>query len=486
MSARRFDIVFALVSGLMLNLGFIVPELWMIVLVGIAPWISTLRTVNGKESWRLGYVFGLAFGAGQLAWLGQLTFKWTGSFWLGLVPFVLATVLYALYFGLVAVLIQRCWARGQWWLIPVVWAGVEVFRSYIPTFAFPWGLMATPLAEIPGVLGIGYFGTIFLGSALVVLFNVLLLIEWRPKWIGFAILGAFLMFCWIFQLTTPSSKSLRVAVGQTGVDMAFTEDAKIPDMLQRAVAHDVRLARAGGAKVLCLTEGMAGTRKGELPDLPFDVPTDLPLLFGARRGTDPAFQSAYVVEDGKYRWADKTRLVVFGEFVPFRDQLPFLQAFHLPTGDMVAGQGGVQTLSVAGTVVGPMVCFESLFPDISFQQRQKGAQWLWVPGIHDWFNGTTAPYQLRQAAIWRSAECRCPIVQSTPTGITFIASPNVIKELPPGPADVAIADIRLTEPSAVWLQAIFPIVSFLVALAMLLLPNRVFGRATVETPAEEP
>ena len=62
----------------------------------------------------------------------------------------------------------------------------------------------------------------------------------------------------------------------------------------------------------------------------------------------------------------------------------------------------------------------------------------------------------------------------------------MIKELPPGPAGVAIADLKLTEPSAEWLKAIFPIASFFVALAMLVLPNRVFGRATFETPAEEP
>jgi apolipoprotein N-acyltransferase len=476
MSARRFDLVVAILSGLLLNLGFIVSELWMIVLVGLAPWISTLRTTNGKESWRLGYAFGLAFGVGQLAWLGQLTFKWTGSFLLGVVPFVLATVLYALYFGLAAVLIQRCWMRGMWWFIPVVWGGVEVFRSYIPTFAFPWGLMATPLAEIPGALGVAPFGTIFLGSALVVLFNVLLVIDWRPKWIGFAVLGSFVFVAWVIQLFTPSSQTLRVAVGQTGVDMAFTPDEKIPGMLRKTVGQDIDLARSQGAQVLCLTEGMAGTRRGNVPDLPFDIPRDLPILFGARRGTNPAYQSAFVAEEGKYRAVDKTRLVVFGEFVPFRDQLPFLQAFHLPTGDMVAGVNGVQTLSVAKTVVGPMVCFESLFPDISLQQRMQGAQWLWVPGIHDWFNGTTAPYQLRQAAIWRAAECRCPVVQSTPTGFSFIAGPAIIREVPTGVAGVAVADIRLTEPGEEWLRFVFPVLAFFGSVAMLLLPNRLFGK----------
>jgi apolipoprotein N-acyltransferase len=123
-----------------------------------------------------------------------------------------------------------------------------------------------------------------------------------------------------------------------------------------------------------------------------------------------------------------------------------------------------------------MVCFEGLFPDIALRQRLNGATWLWVPGIHDWFAGSTALMQLRQAGVWRAAEGRCPIAQSTPTGLTFVANLGVTEDLPVTRAGLIVADIRPTTPSLEWLRAIFPVVAFFVALgALFWRPKATYG-----------
>ena len=51
---------------------------------------------------------------------------------------------------------------------------MEVFRSYIPGLAFPYGLIANPLWAFPQMIQTAYYGSIFLVGAWVVLINLLL------------------------------------------------------------------------------------------------------------------------------------------------------------------------------------------------------------------------------------------------------------------------------------------------------------------------
>jgi apolipoprotein N-acyltransferase len=139
-------------------------------------------------------------------------------------------------------------------------------------------------------------------------------------------------------------------------------------------------------------------------------------------------QSAFAY-DGKWSYADKTRLVIFGEYVPFREYLPFLDSFRLPGGDLTPGDR-VKALSV----VGPILCFEALFPDVALQQQVNGARLLAVMSIDDWYMGTNAPEQLRAASIWRAVECGLPLVRSAGLGFTLACNSRgrVIAEAPLG------------------------------------------------------
>ncbi len=94
---------------------------------------------------------------GQMFWVISLVQKWTGSFGLSLVPWVLCGFLGAFYFAFIGVLVRGAFLRGYVWAIPLVWAGVEIGRSFIPGLAFPWFLLSTPLARYPALDAIGVF-----------------------------------------------------------------------------------------------------------------------------------------------------------------------------------------------------------------------------------------------------------------------------------------------------------------------------------------
>ena len=145
---------------------------------------------------------------------------------------------------------------------------------------------------------------------------------------------------------------------------------------------------------------------------------------------------------------DKTRLVIFGEFVPGRSWLPFLKSFNLPSGDLSAG-ATVQALDTSGIRVGPVICFEGLFPDIAMKQRMNGAQLLAVLSVDDWYMGTGAPEQLRSGSVFRAIETGLPLVRSASQGYSMVVDPrgHVITEAPLTKPQAITLDLPLPNPA---------------------------------------
>jgi apolipoprotein N-acyltransferase len=408
----------------------------MLVFVALIPWLSSLRDSTPKSGFKSGYVFGLIFMGGQFVWLLQFVHKWTQSWSLALVPFLICTLIASAYFGALGSLISIC-RKYQWaWCIPLVWAGVEVFRSYIPGLALPWALLPNPLYTMPGLLQLGFYGTIFLVSAWIVLANVIgmmMMEKAEPKYIRTTAL-AFLglgMLSYVRYQTPLSGIGTRILISQPGVDMAFGKD--VASSLSRAVSEQVRIADTLKADLLIFPEGLASLDSGTKPSPDFPLPKSVPIVFGASRRTPQGtFQSA-IGFDGEWKFADKRRLVMFGEYVPFRDQLPFLKNFNLPSGDLISSDK-TSALTIKHLKIGPMLCFEGLFPDVAATQAKNGAQLIAIMSIDDWYMGSNAPEQLAAASVFRAIETGLPVARSASTGITMAVDQrgNILRQAPIG------------------------------------------------------
>jgi apolipoprotein N-acyltransferase len=225
--------------------------------------------------------------------------------------------------------------------------------------------------------------------------------------------------------------------------MAFSDHHVLPAQIARAVDALYGEAESQKSRLLILPEGLVEGGESIPPNTPFVVDPRIPVLFGGRRGNSPAFQTAYGY-DGKWSYADKSRLVVFGEYVPGRDFLPFLTYFKLPSGDLKPALK-VSALDVSGIRVGPLLCFEGLFYDIAQQQSQNGAQMLAVMSIDDWYMGTSAPDQLMLGSVWRAAETGLPLARSASLGYSLAVDQRgrIIKEAPLGTLDALQVDIQI-------------------------------------------
>ena len=150
----------------------------------------------------------------------------------------------------------------------------------------------------------------------------------------------------------------------------------------------------------------------------------------------------------------KTRLVPFGEYIPFRNQLSWLTDIsHAAPSNMIPGTGA-HTLTVTTTqdgkplTIGVLICFESAFPDMSRVETDQGAQVIVYQSSTSTFQGTWGPDQHGSLGALRAAETGRPIVQAALTGdtVAFDARGRELAWL--GQDSSGVVTVRLDLPAA--------------------------------------
>lgn len=157
------------------------------------------------------------------------------------------------------------------------------------------------------------------------------------------------------------------------------------------------------------------------------------LLFGAP-GLEPApnltleeyplFNRAHLInaqgrDVGVY---EKEHLVPFGEYPPSWINLPFLDFFLAQVGDFTPGVR-TQPLSLDGVALGVLICYETIFPELTWKRVQQGADVLVNISNDAWFGHTSAPEQHLQLTALRAVEQGRYLLRATNTGISSLIDP---------------------------------------------------------------
>jgi apolipoprotein N-acyltransferase len=474
---RRFVSLWpAALSAVLLLAAFPPVNLGLLVIIALAPFLAALMKGSGKRALALGYLFGFIYMIAQMQWLQTLVVKWTASTGLAVLVWVLCGFLGAWYFALFGWLANRCFQRAWPWLVPIVWAGIEVFRSYIPGLGFPWGLAANPLFTYPPLMGAAYFGSIYLVSAWCALGGLLVAMflggDGWPKIRSYAIAFVLIIGLSMLRWATPiAGRKMVVVAGQLGVDMAFGNPNEQEVQVGKSADNLIEAARMQNAQLLVLPEGISDGSESFPPQTSFHIDPNVPIIFGGQRGLRPTYQSVFGYDGKKWGYADKTRLVIFGEYVPFRN-FPIIRNFHLASGDLTPGEK-LSTLDIRGRKVGPLVCFEAMFPDCAYRQALNGSQLLTVSEIDDWYMGTAAPQQLMSESVWRAVETDLPLIRAASTGYSIAVDQRgrMINKAPlkvaiPLHAEFAVSD----SPHPFPLFPVFPITSLGSLFVAFLLP----------------
>jgi apolipoprotein N-acyltransferase len=117
----------------------------------------------------------------------------------------------------------------------------------------------------------------------------------------------------------------------------------------------------------------------------------------------------------------KTRLVPFGEYIPFRSALGWLTKISRAAPTNVEPGTGAHVLRATlpdgrPLTFGTLICFESAFPDMSRVDTDHGAQVIIYQTSDATFQASWAPAQHAALSAVRAAETGRPVVQAALTG----------------------------------------------------------------------
>lgn len=169
----------------------------------------------------------------------------------------------------------------------------------------------------------------------------------------------------------------------------------------------------------------------------------IPLLFGGYDTQDKKdFNSLFFLNpDRSYFAYHKHVLLLFGEYIPGMEHLPWLQKMFPQIGNFGRGPGPQaidvflpvpkrpqndksKSLPLRSVKVSPMICYEALFPWFTIEAARKGTQILVNITNDSWFGPTSEPHLHLAHSAFRSIETRLPQLRSTNTGITALILPD--------------------------------------------------------------
>ena len=129
------------------------------------------------------------------------------------------------------------------------------------------------------------------------------------------------------------------------------------------------------------------------------------------------FNSALLISpQGKVvKTYSKRHLVLFGEYIPFRKQLPFLASI-VPIDDFTPGADDALFTLPNGAKFSVLICFEDTLPGLARRDVLGGADFLVNMTNDAWFRDSGQPRMHLDNALFRSAENDRPLVRSTNTG----------------------------------------------------------------------
>ena len=440
---------------------------WPLLFVALVPLLLVTLSARPGRSALVGFVCGLVTHLALLYWILIVLGRYGGlPFYLSLPGLVLLAAYMALYpavfCALLSLLAGRSWHRERpvaslVWLAPVLWVGLDWLRSVLFT-GFPWmdlgyGLYAQPQLIQAADLGghhLVTFGVVLCNSLLVgivdrqrrdVRWNIhrerglLLLacatlvflggysavryrvaVHYGPRALQAQVAvvqgNVDQMVKWspAFKTATVDTylRLSREAIGEADVELVVWPETALPFYPQRDQLTSRLAAFTGAANTWLLTGA---------PLFTLTPQTDGSELVRHYNG------AILLGPDGRIAASHaKQHLVPFGEYVPLRPYLPFLEPLVVSVGDFAAGTSD-EPLALGPMRLGMLICYESIFPEIARQSVTRGANLLVNLTNDAWYGRSSAPHQSMAMAVFRAVENKRALVRAANTGISGFVDP---------------------------------------------------------------
>ncbi|MBI4468924.1 MAG: apolipoprotein N-acyltransferase [Acidobacteria bacterium] len=456
-------------------------DLWWLAWVAPAPLLSVLADRGGPGRLKaalLGVVTGTIYYAWGCYWIVNPLIQFGGfPVWLGLLFLVVAAALLALFFALVCFFTRDLVLRGGSRLVllaPVFYLPSEWLRLTLTSIG--WNSLGYTQAFQPWAIQFarwtGHSGVGFLVMAVASATAVLVVGRCRTHLRWAAAVG-------ITVVAVLAGANLPAASGIADRDRAPTASAAFlavqPEIPIDMNADPDSNARALAGLITLTSEALRRARPAEdvgadltviWPESPLYIPLDERdslrasiseycrskrvnvILNTARELPDGrTFNSAVFIDRNGELTAEyrKMYLLIFGEYMPFRSVLPWIEDVPGIAADFSRGEE-YETLEIApGFRVGPNICSEAAIPEVSRTAVREGASVLINLSNDGWFSSRMMARQHLAHSVMRAVENHKALLQITNGGISARVSPRgeVLEEWAYGSQRAGIWEVPL-------------------------------------------
>ncbi|MBN2654622.1 MAG: apolipoprotein N-acyltransferase [Nitrospirae bacterium] len=454
-------------AGILLALSFPTHNFYIFALIGLVPLLVSTYTNNPKQAFLKGFISGLVFFIITIYWIYHSIYHYGHiNFALTILLVLLLCSYLALFFGAFTAIYSYCMKKTDLpalFVAPVFWTALEFLRSYLMT-GFPWAslgysqysfLHLIQIADLTGIYGVSFIIVAINGAV-----TDLVIMEKRkvekplysliPTFTGFGILFVALVLVFsygFYRLSQDRSlKEITAAVVQGNIE----QDAKWVPEYQKDVLSTyqtlTRQAATHNPSIIIWPETALpfsfDYHKQLSEDLvSFQKELGSYLLTGSIivKHPDPeknmlspgSSNSAILLDkDGKLSYVyDKIHLVPFGEYIPMRGLLFFVDKLAYGIGEYIPGDTHLKANTPFGRF-STLICYEIAFPGLVRKFFTKGGDFIVTITNDAWFGKTKGPYQHFTMAVFRAIENRKPVIRAANTGISGLIDSNgkIVKE----------------------------------------------------------
>ena len=438
-------------------------DAWPLMWVGLLPMVPVaLGASTPKRAFLYGWFNGTIAMTWAFFWMKGLLERFGHMPGIEAIPIMMLLTAYqGLEFALWAWLVHRLARRRPdlplAWVVPLPWIAIELLVPQIFPFYLAisqaWVPAVIQIADLTGPMGVTFVmlmvtGALFDAGRAVVRAGAApprarLVAAGKALRIPAAIVAGTLLYgaVRIHQIDARRAAAPKARVGlvQANVGMSDkwdpTERGRLLDVHQRLSSE----LSAEGADLIAWPESSYpyALSRNMTHDFPLGDPRRIrgagntPLVFGAvtmdgypQIGKRRFPYNTALMLDQQGRVAstfDKVFLLIFGEYIPFYDRIPWFTKLFPEASNFNRGAApGSFPFTFKGHdyKLGPLICYEDILPGFTRQTVALDPNLLVNITIDAWFGKTAEPYQHLALAVFRSVENRLEMVRAVNTGVS--------------------------------------------------------------------
>jgi len=460
------DYALSALSGVLVALAFPDYGIWPLAWVGLVPLFVVIRAKNTLSATWLGLTAGLFYFGPTVYWVSNTMTQFGGMpLFAAVITTALMISVMSCYIALFCYLLSMVEGRSgraiSLAMAPFLWVTLETVRGSLPGVGFPWARLSDSQFEVLNVIQIaditGSEGVSFI--IVLVSASLAMVLDWFLskngsqekfpfRWItGTLVLVMAMLVYGAIKLSAldegaKGAQKVKVALVQGNVDQKRKWERFYREEQLDIYTRRTEEAVAKGAELVVWPETAAPFYFGSDPLYDAGLRalsqnTGVPIVFGApgyvrENGKVTSFNRAWVIRpDGYEEKFDKVHLVPFGEYIPMKKVLFFLDKVVTSIGDMEPGKT-VNLLDIGAFKAGVQICYEIIFPQYSREIALKGASVIINITNDSWYGKTSASRQSLSMAVFRAVENRIPVLRSAQSGVSCIIEPSgkVVGETP--------------------------------------------------------